>query len=354
MLHFDINKTMIMCDPVKGVQCDDMVNSFLSEACYGSWAETQVVPADVEAKRALAGTWRMQRGPTTEAEPGLITYADLLEDILKLDKAELQVMKNRFAQAGEPGESVHQKYLDLQDKLRLPDGIALHDAPAAVGLGRYFIIPSFFLLMLSLEAAGRDFRIVFRTFGSDIQDVVKEFNLFCEGVHPCFKDVPTSMRRFALDFARASGTWMRDDAGLHLTLAGAARLDGAAACAAALSARLFGAEPSFSLALQDYFPYWRKSGEADDAGKPVFIEPLTEGSAHIIFFDDNVMRDRAHIIDVRDAANGEPLPFARTQGVHLVKAEPILAIEDPNYFVKAVAAAEEVLVAAWTAGETTA
>lgn len=36
---------------------------------------------------------------------------------------------------------------------------------------------------------GQDFKLVFRTFGSDITDVVKEMNLFATGQHPLFPEV---------------------------------------------------------------------------------------------------------------------------------------------------------------------
>lgn len=36
---------------------------------------------------------------------------------------------------------------------------------------------------------GRDFRLVFRTFGLDLLEIAQEFNAFCEGQHPCFGDV---------------------------------------------------------------------------------------------------------------------------------------------------------------------
>ena len=50
-----------------------------------------------------------------------------------------------------------------------------------------------------------------------------------------------------------------------------------------------------------------------------------------LFFDDNVERDRAHIVDVRDAKTFTPLPFALTQNVFIKKVEPILAITQPRW-----------------------
>lgn len=42
-------------------------------------------------------------------------------------------------------------------------------------------------------AQKRDFSIVFRTFGSDIMEVVDEMNMFATGQHPCYPEVIAPM-----------------------------------------------------------------------------------------------------------------------------------------------------------------
>lgn len=37
-----------------------------------------------------------------------------------------------------------------------------------------------------LKKAKRDFAVIFRTFGSDLDNLIWEFNKFCSGEHPCF------------------------------------------------------------------------------------------------------------------------------------------------------------------------
>ena len=54
------------------------------------------------------------------------------------------------------------------------------------GEGRYFLIPSFFRLLIFLKKSKREFSIVFRTFGLDLKSVVYEFNKFASGEHPCY------------------------------------------------------------------------------------------------------------------------------------------------------------------------
>ena len=52
--------------------------------------------------------------------------------------------------------------------------------------GKYFLIPSFYRLLMYMKKQKREFAIVFNTFGNDMPDVVYEFNKFCSGEHPCF------------------------------------------------------------------------------------------------------------------------------------------------------------------------
>lgn len=54
------------------------------------------------------------------------------------------------------------------------------------GEGKYYLIPSFFRTLTFLKKNKREFSICFRTFGHDLPLVTYEFNLFCQGQHPCF------------------------------------------------------------------------------------------------------------------------------------------------------------------------
>lgn len=55
-----------------------------------------------------------------------------------------------------------------------------------------------------------------------------------------------------------------------------------------------------------------------------------------IFFDDNIERDRSHIIDVRDKTSFDHIPFEGTNDVYIRRVEPLLAIENENYFIHAI------------------
>lgn len=52
--------------------------------------------------------------------------------------------------------------------------------------GKCFLIPNFFKTLIYLKKLGRDFAVVFRTFGTDFDNMIWEFNKFCSGQHPCY------------------------------------------------------------------------------------------------------------------------------------------------------------------------
>ena len=59
-----------------------------------------------------------------------------------------------------------------------------------------------------------------------------------------------------------------------------------------------------------------------------------------IFFDDNIERTHAHIVDVRDSTSFSALPFKTVQGVCLRRVSPYRAILEPDYYLDEI---EEVL-----------
>jgi hypothetical protein len=49
-------------------------------------------------------------------------------------------------------------------------------------------------LRVSLRwSQGREFTLVFRSFGADVAEVVEEMNAFATGQHPCYPDVRATL-----------------------------------------------------------------------------------------------------------------------------------------------------------------
>ena len=123
---------------------------------------------------------------------------------LKLPKKERSKLKHAFADPGSPGEGVSNVRDRLKKALAQPAG--------------FFLLPSFYALVLRLHEEGRDFRLIFRTFGVDLPSVILEFNTFCAGGHPAFPHTPDGLRARAVQMPVDTGEWYRDSEGLHLAL----------------------------------------------------------------------------------------------------------------------------------------
>lgn len=348
----------------RGFIGEQMVNSLLAESSWGTWDEAAHghaigQPGDA-SKEAAAASWTPGlRDPQVDRPPGLISYSELLEDILKVTKKTRVHLKTRFTDPGQPGELYRPRYDHLIQALALPPNIELPHAPEAVGKGRHFLLPSFFELVLSLERAGRDFSIVFRTFGVDLPEVAAEWNSFCTGQHPCYPGVhldgtSSSGIDRTLRLPQSSGAWYRygdgaSDPADKITLSlvdsksGLVVLkEGAAACAKAIDAKLQDVG-SATLGLRDHYPYWAAQNESDVAGKLLLVDTSARASCHHLFFDDNIERERPHIVDCRDRYTGKSLPWTLTNGRWLVKAEPLHSIVDRQYFVRMVQSCERKL-----------
>jgi len=258
-------------------------------------------------------------------------------------------LKTTFTEPGCVGERFRPHYDNLMSRLELsPQAKIQADRDIFKG-GQCFMLPSFFHLILHLQKEKREFSIAFRSFGTEVNDVAKEFNLFCEGKHPLFPraraDGTQETKDLRIEFPRSLASFRNTaEEGMTLTLGSlkpgkenGEQVIGFANISGWFHANLGGR----TLGIRDFYPWWFGDHESDTSGKLLLVDP-DDPTVHEVFFDDNIERDRAHIVNVRNAKTGEPIPFAQTNHRHLVKAEPYLAITDPNYFIGVLQSCEKV------------
>eukprot|EP00755_Sulcionema_specki_P030654 Sspe_Gene.18629::Locus_6718_Transcript_1_1_Confidence_1.000_Length_1158::g.18629::m.18629 len=336
VLHMDVNKTLVMADPAAGVSHDGMINSILSESCWGTvppdvLKEAEAVPP--EDRMRFASHWTYKEGPCeNQPAPDTVTFADYVERVLKLPWKEYKALKTAFTDKGAPGEQVAGFYQRLQGALE----------------GEMKIFPSFYNMVKILADEGRSFRIVFRTFGIDLPHIIKEWNAFCQGKHP---DFPTfSSPDHMVREPDGTATFWRDEAGIHLAFCGweggvssslshVTVAHGVHKCAAAINAKIT-TSPPYGLAIRDCYEWWDRSGRSCDSGKILPIDPSAD-SPHHIFFDDNIERDRMQIVDARCLDTGRTLTYQEVVGTYAVRVLPIEAALDRDYFINAVRRCEE-------------
>jgi len=346
----DINKTIIMTDKVSGKSREAVVNEVISDVAWG---------VEVE------GTWRLvwrepqtMRPMATIGGKDVISYAEFLEKILpgSANKKRRMQTSAMFTSAGQPGDAYAKHAERLAKELKNPDGSDVH------------VITSFFELMKHLKQEGRSFTVCFRTFGEDMESVLDELNLFCEGRHPRFPGVyldgsdgfpdyrvfnkdPTKCGTFHREEECTSlvmGTWEQPGEGKHKNasdkslafykseLPHTKMFVGLDATHDYLQQIL--AWPG-TLCLRDYHQYWKKKGQTSAGGKMFFVERdhLLTCKQHQVFFDDNIRYEDAYIIQPILWSNPSHTPWVppllRT---NLCRAIPWESIGDQQWFVKQV------------------
>eukprot|EP00051_Salpingoeca_urceolata_P009368 m.113951 g.113951 ORF g.113951 m.113951 type:complete len:361 (+) comp16274_c0_seq1:93-1175(+) len=348
-LHFDINKTLIVSDPAAGVSLEDMVNAIISEFAWGTCND------DKRSAENPAG-WVCVDGEVHAEAPegsaqGTTTFADTVEG---LERKHRKRLKAHFTKPGHPGQGLaHVRdellaLLTIEEQHR-PNLLAALPEIYARNQHYFYILPSFFALIRHLESCKRSYNIIFRSFGIDVPHVAKEWNLFCSGKHPVFPGAPLDGSDGGVDrrivFPNGTGTFARHGDGVFLGMTSSQTGLVTVAKGQSEIVRLMDQAMDsghHTLGLVDDFSHWSACGEADDAGKLLALSDAA--GVHKVFFDDNVERDRAHIVDVR-AANGQPKAFGDTLGCHLVRCLPVSAIRNKNYFIETLAACERAYAA---------
>ena len=374
ILNFDINKTLILLDPASGKSIDDTLQSALSESVWGlvdkkdRWT---ILSEYSKPKGGLKPTLFAPEGVKIPAGMTLTTYGDHLElgrfklipteglsrdkkaDVKaqnKILKKKKQALKSVFTEAGAPGESVREFYETMKNAYELPSEQDRQEFEMAFPelKGKcYFILPSFFKLVNSLRKQGRSFSIVFRTFGDDVHKVTDEFSAFISGVHPMFSLEKAAKGKVYQEKAgEIFGCLERSDeeTALHIGVTDPKKK-------AEAEQTLVGTEAIYEfikekslegthVSLRDDYKYWASKAEESWAGKLHMVE-LSDKKVHSIFIDDNVEKDYAHIVHVLDLETGEEISFEKSINKWMVKADPVSALLDPDFFIKAIETCEK-------------
>lgn len=296
----------------------------------------------------------------------------------KQNKKMRKVFRQDFTQPGNAGEGLASEHAELLRKLQLPATTSASASPSdeaaagrlAAGLDDseyFFMLPSFFRVVQFLHTRDTKFNLIFRTFGDDLDRIAQEFNCFCEGKHPFF---PLS-RETVMDGSHGGvdrrihlheeagesprfGTFFRTDDLTALVMGTFEQPNEHHAASSGLS--FYASHPNLdivsgfpaihsfltdkwratetTLAIRDFYPFWFSKREDARAGKLMTMDP-EDPDVHAMFFDDNILPHDPHIVDVRDARNGEVVDyFSTTKDIHLLHVEPLEAIQNEDFFIE--------------------
>jgi hypothetical protein len=393
VLHFDLNRTVLMSDAAGGRTMENTVDYLLSECTWGYVAPNS--PSDwVCVSEASSIT------PPTMATPNaakLISYKQFVDDnhpyqslasvsgsdidhikaVNKAAKKKRTALQSAFTGGDNaPGRRVRGSFEEVMHKLHFPEGEQREAAKQLAATlpksrlqeawaeGRYYLLPSF-LHFLSYLASPKmtekdvDVKLVFRTFGDDIVEVARELELLADGQHPVgLPALPDKFRLKLEPSARRVGTFYRDGFEADGTALAVGTLtkvpfssklaeEGASApnnfyAASGADVKVVrGFQPiqetlhgmlqgASTLALRDYWEWWSAHAEDGQYGKLLLVDEKDGDIA--VFFDDHIEAHHAHIVDVRDVRSGAPVAFEKSRGKYLQRVEPFAAITDPDYF----------------------
>ena len=371
-----------MSDGVQNLSSEQVFNKIIACQAWGSVVENE---------------WKVGHETLTTKRPseGLGTYFNYIKDSIPLQGKEEEPDNDKrneynkgqrgkrqkflatFTNEGNPGTQFTKELEEMTKALVLPEYVMnelnseenKEEAEALIKLyegASFYLVPSFFKVLNHLRNQKVDFDIVFRTFGTDIIDLSKEYNRFCEGRHPMFngrngtvfvkmdgseggKDYREN-RSFTGYLKRASdspeetvmvlGSLDKAPAGtseeeFHASGISEGKISVTRSIAAIYAKIMQCLAARGCVSLQDDFNAWNSNAEKAEFGKPVFIDTANP-SIHHIFFDDNAYDEPTSIVDVRDLATGKPMPIARAWNKYVVNVDTYRAITDTDYFIKSI------------------
>lgn len=381
IINMDINRTIIFKDKAKGSSLESSIKLSITQEVWGT--------IDKKTNKWILYNDKISLEPPND-DPELITYFDYLKKnnktktskeipdnneraIINLKiKKEWEKMCDKFFDRGQPGESLYPKYISILNKQKISDNIINTDEfkkfKDIYENNFKFIFPSLFNLMIELQKSGRIFTIIFRTFGQDFSDLYLEFNSFCEGKHPLYKNIYFDGSHNSFDhriIKETTGSFHRllndcisniffvigdyehpyinTPEDLYKYYDGKIDKDKIIQGGENIFKYINGFsnnKKNNSFFISDDFSAWFKHDRKKEYGKPIFFDPDNK-KYHFIFFDDNIESKPTSIVDCKNISNGKTLENKDIIGKYLIKVDPVEAAVNDNYFINKIKEAEE-------------
>eukprot|EP00929_Paragymnodinium_shiwhaense_P008407 TRINITY_DN112367_c0_g1_i1.p1 TRINITY_DN112367_c0_g1~~TRINITY_DN112367_c0_g1_i1.p1 ORF type:complete len:387 (-),score=22.25 TRINITY_DN112367_c0_g1_i1:37-1197(-) len=347
ILHFDVNETIMIGDPVSGIDFQESLNNVLAKAAFVTTAgDCWHDGSPLEVSQRAEGSVAPSLLTDFAVPPGQEQYFAKFRRDASWPSAE-------FTKPGKPGSVYRPLYEKFQHALTWRHAPSEIFAPR----GNHFLLPAFFRTISELKRSGRNFSVVLRTFGTDLPEVSCCLESFARAEHPDFcgfrcDDIqkvredacwalrrvdrsdtqsPLLLRRYSQPLGKSG---YGDDLRSPDPIAHDAEIDSEADIV-----RFF--ESKAAVGVRDDYFHWKGNQYVPQGGKPLWLT-LQDDETHHIFFDDNIHnKDNDSIVAIRARENADE-PFwsvsgsvtKQLEGVFLVKAHPVDSIRDQDYFLK--------------------
>jgi len=318
ILHFDINETILIGDEAGGDTREESLHKILAKSAFVQ------LPSDTIPTHWWDGT------PIDDNEnsdsPPLYTGWEWPIGCIPYYRTCYKKLAKSFVQGhGRPYQSLYDKMqtiLSLQDET-LPSGMS-------------HMLPAMFYTLQVLTERKEPFRLVLRSFGSDIEQVANAIAMFAQGKHPDYPDFHNdNLIATPNDFVQ--GRWnVLQNGKTTFELWNADSI----VVASGDEKVLEWIQERSICGIQDDYKFWNFHKCTPWAGKPVWVPARTKRQHHVLF-DDNI-HNLAHdsIASVRiQSKEGEPFQslsgpeIQQLQGLHLVRVPTIEPILNNNWFL---------------------
>jgi hypothetical protein len=304
ILNMDINKTIILSDAVQGLTMHDTINKKFAESklvndtqTYSDFIKEQIENVTLDDK-----------------------------DFERQVNGELKHLRDRlfftFTNQGHPGEGHQEEFQKCLEQSK-------NDTKHGFTITRWFL-----LLITKLQTSNVNFKLVFRTFGTDGDDIIKEWNRICEGQHPDFPNLKDDKLKvkskgcFHRTGAHGIETHGTETHGTehyttHLMLDDNTDPDHLAGNYITGLPKIteFIKSQDGNMLIRDHYKYWNDSYRQYEYGKPVY---LTDGVDQY-FFDDN--------INLSDSNEGIVNMQPKRDTNYLFEVDILVALLNPEKYV---------------------
>lgn len=390
ILHFDINKTLIIADSIMNKSTEYTIREVIAHQFWGTretktddrgtckpvWRWDGVLKPQMEPTRPSDDGCEPGEGGKESEPMSYLQFCRTLDE----SKENIRLATRSFEYVNDP--HVKKKMNELSDEamqmMAIPQSSRSADLSQKTGLvGEWrLIFPSFFKLVAQLQRQRRQFAIFFRSFGTDLERVRAEWNSFCEMKHPLYNHLLEGVgpmdgtnapvvpdRRLGED---GTHTMYRDADGPVLMLGSQTngnwegewdQWSRSAAAEDTRNGRAFLKKQGWksvqgyvnlqswfeeqlrrskSHILREDFAWWHWNKEVSTAGKLLIgIDRVQQ-----VFFDDNIGTSSFRIVDPRASTNFMPKSVRKCLGAACIRVDALQAMVDENYFVQAFAKSE--------------
>lgn len=348
VLHFDVNKTIVPVDTATGETVEAALNVFLSGLAWG---------------KDLHGEWQskehLSSAPLEVDDVSFYKFVEkrLLPNVTR-DRSAFRFHLMSFTDC--PQGSNFKPYLnELLRSLKwtLPYDVKKHEVmtvPGTKSCRYHFIIPAFYTLLRHLVEEGREFAVIFRTYGNDVQSVLKSIRSainhampFCDTLESLAEDIGDDIYSLKRDQSNSkmftmhrkrnerTGVCDNDNESCHVLSDN--------------EMYTWFTEVNGIVGIKDNVEDWYQNNFDSSKGKPLWVDH-NDPNVHHIFFDDNIRpgsHDSILNLRLRDKSSGNEFRVVDKadeylfKDVNLVPVNFTEAILDENYFVEKMCLCEE-------------